>query len=200
LTTHVKLLLAALSVLLLVLFAACGGDDDDDSGDDAGNATATAADATQEDDGDEPAEETEPADDGDDGGDNESDDDGDGGSGTHACELLTPEEVSAAVGFEVGEGRDYLAVSSGTQCEWPFTDGGVIYGEVLAEGGADFYEAVTFGSDAEELDGIGDEALFDSLGLQVVDGDRYVAIQNLGPGEDPATSVALAQALLDAME
>jgi hypothetical protein len=185
-----RLTLAILSILALLLFVACGGDDDDDTGGDAADATTAATDAADDDDGDEPADETEPADEGDDGG----------GSATHTCDLLTPAEVSAAVGFEVGEGRDYLAVSAGTQCEWPVTEGGLIYGETLAEGGADFYESVTFGQEGETVEGLGDQSLFDDLGLQAVEGDKYVAIQNLGPGEEPATSAALAQALLDAME
>jgi hypothetical protein len=172
----------------LIALSACGGDDDDDTANDAGDEPTAAADAT---DGDaEPANETDHADedegegDGDEGDEDDGDDDD--ASGEHACDLLTAEEVSAAVGLEVGEGRDYLAAApDATQCEWMATDGGTVYAEVLTEGGQGYYEAVTFGIDdpdaafqAEEVEGIGDEAVFDDLGvLQVVDGDNYVSVQ-----------------------
>jgi hypothetical protein len=175
-------------LLLLFLLPACGGGDADTTGSD--NPTA-ASQTTVEDDGAD-QDPTAPS----------------GGAGDvgHTCDLITAAEVSAAVGFEVGEGGDYLATAPGaTQCEWP----GTVYAEVLTEGGRDWFESVHFGEPAfEEVDvpGLGDEALYsEGLGLlDAVSGDIYVAVQIIGArfaGIDALTAgTALVEAILAKLE
>ena len=122
----------------------------------------------------------------------------------HACDLITPEEVSAAVGFTVGPGRDYLAVARGaTQCEW--AGNGVVYAEVLTKGGESWFRAVHIPNSSlpeVEVPGLGDKAFYsnDQNTVDVVSGDRYVSVQIIGArsaGVDEQTAGAnLATAIL----
>ncbi len=122
----------------------------------------------------------------------------------HVCELITAEEVSAAVGFTVGNPRDYLAAAAGaTQCEWTGT--GVIYAAVLTKGGASYFKAVHIPNAAlpeVEIPGLGDKALYsqDMNTVDVVSGDTYISVQLIGVrsrGVDEQTAgAALAKAIL----
>lgn len=185
---HVKFFAVGLAVLVLLALVACGGDDDESGNDGDGQEPTASApadgDGNSGDDGEAPTEA--PDDDEPTGtpGDNDDDEnDGSGGQGDHTCNLLTPEEVSSAVGVEVGEGRDYLATAPGaTNCEWQSTEESVtVYAEVLTEGGRDYFDAVHLPDPAfeeEPVEGIGDEAIYSDLGvLDVVDGDTFVSVQ-----------------------
>lgn len=184
---HVKFFAVGLAALVLLALVACGGDDDDTSnGGDGQEPTASEPADGDDDGGDDGEEPTEAPDDGEPTDVAGDDDDGDGNGGQvdgHACDLVTPEDVSAAVGVEVGEGRDYLATAAdATNCEWQSTEEAVtVYAEVLLEGGRNWFEAVHFGEPAFEeqpVEGLGDEAIFSDLGvLDVVDGDTFISIQ-----------------------
>jgi len=168
-------LLAAIGLTLLLLLAACGGDDDDDAGDDGSDNGPTATEST--DNGDGGAEDTDAPEETD-----APEDTGNGGGSStdfHACDVLTKEEISEVVGYEVIDGVDYLAVSpQATQCEW----GPGVYIEVLTEGGPEFYEAVHFGQDVEPVDGVGDEAVWNDGLFEAIEDDNYVAVQLVGYG------------------
>jgi len=196
-------LVGVLGLTLLLLLAACGGDDDDDAGDDGSGNGATATEAT--DGGDDGGDQTDAPEDTEDSGD---DDDDGGDSGFHACDLMTSEEVSAIVGAEVGEGRDYLATGPGaTQCEWASEDSStVVYIEAMTEGGPDWYEAIHFPSgdpgDTEEVDGVGDEATWDTFldSLDAIEGDKFVAVQPLlffSEADDKTVAIELAKLALE---
>ena len=109
---------------------------------------------------------------------------GNQGSGTlvDACSLLTAQEVSEALAQEVAEGKPSLAGNAdASACEW---SGGSVSAilEVLTEGGAAWYESVNFGQDdepdKEPVEGIGDKAVFDDIGvLDVLEGDKMLSLQ-----------------------
>ena len=174
---HIKFFGAGLIALAMLAFAACGGDDDD-SGDGGDSQEPTASAPADGDDGSANGEEPTDA-----PGDDEGND-GNGGQVEHACDLLTPEEVAAAVGVEVGEGRDYLATAQGaTNCEWQSPEEVTVYMEVLPSGGRDYFDAIHIADsdpafEEEPVDGLGDEAIYSDLGvLDVVDGDGFVSVQ-----------------------
>jgi hypothetical protein len=104
------------------------------------------------------------------------------GASVEACSLLTAQEVSEALAQEVAEGKPSLATNANASaCEW---SGGSVSAilEVLTEGGAAWYESVNFGQDdepdKEPVEGIGDKAVFDDIGvLDVLEGDRMLSLQ-----------------------
>jgi hypothetical protein len=127
-------------VLALALAAGCSGDSDDSGADAPGSEDTTSA----------------------------SGDGGDGDSGGNACDLLTEDEVSAAVGVEVnaGQGADGPVATGGTQetCKWSSVDSPIdtatitIYSETSA---ADSVRDAD--PDAAPLEGVGDEAFVSSF-------------------------------------
>lgn len=201
-----KFACVGLAVLMALLFAACDGDDDDSG---AGTAQPTAAQQTDVANGD--GGDEEPTD----GANSEEptdapDDDGSADAG-HACDVLTPAEVSAAVGVEVGEGRDYLATAAdATNCEWQSADQTVtVYAEVLREGGQAWFDAVHVADDdpafeEQPVEGIGDEAIYSDLGvLDVVDGDTFVSVQIVvffSELEELSAAKGLAEAMLEKLD
>ena len=181
-----------LTVVSLALLCACGGGDDDDqvptvAAEDTVSGASQRGGATQRP-GASPSPSTSRT--------------------VHACDLITPEEVSAAVGFTVGPGRDYLAAARGaTQCEWagPGVVAPVVYAEVLTKGGENWFKAIHIPNAAlpeVEIPGLGDKAFYsnDLNTVDVVSGDRYISLQLIGArsaGVDEQTAgAALAQALL----
>jgi hypothetical protein len=100
------------------------------------------------------------------------------GASVEACSLLTAQEVSEALAQEVAEGKPSLATNANASaCEW---SGGSVSAilEVLTEGGAAWYESVNFGQEDEPIEGIGDKAGFDDIGvLDVVEADRMLSLQ-----------------------
>lgn len=184
----------SISVMTLVLLCACGGNDDDDVQVPTVAATrevttsATQNGTATQRPGSSPTPETTRS--------------------VHACELLTPEDVSAAVGFTVGAGRDYLAGARGaTQCEWAGT--GVVYAAVLTKGGEAWFKAVHIPNAAlpeVEVPGLGDKALYsnDQNTVDVVSGDTYISVQIIGArsaGVDEQTAGAnLAKAMLEKLK
>lgn len=191
-------LLAFLALSLLLLLAACGGDDDGTSGvDDDGGATTTQISNGDGDDDAQPSE-TENL-------DGDDDDDRGAPSDFHACDLFTGAEMSDLVGTQMNDGRDYLATADGaTNCLW---EGDIqVFVEVLLEGGQDWYDAVHFPGandpgDTEDVEGIGDVAIWDSfLGtLDTVDDDRFVAVQaitSFTDYDDKEVATEVAQAAL----
>lgn len=197
-------LLGAFGLTLLLFLAACGGGDDGDDGstdDAAGEPTATATTG-----GDDGGDETQEPEDTEDAGGDATGDGGD--SNFHACSLFTAAEVGAVLDAEVSEGRDYLATAPGaTQCTWETTDGSsAVFIEVLLDGGQDWFDAVHIEgdqlADIEELDGLGDVAVYDKFlnTVDVVDDDRFVSVQPVlffSDLDDKTVGVELAEMTLE---
>ena len=184
--------LIPLMIATLALVSACGGNDADDQvatvgAESTGSDGSPRAGATQRP-GSSPSPST--------------------SQSVHACDLITPEEVSAAVGFTVGPGRDYLAAARGaTQCEWagPGVVAPVVYAEVLTRGGESWFKAVHLPNataDEVQIAGLGDKAVFSDFlnTVDVISGDRYISVQLVGvrsAGVDEQTAgTALAEAIL----
>ncbi|HUF54246.1 MAG TPA: hypothetical protein VMR52_10795 [Dehalococcoidia bacterium] len=179
--TIARILALSLAALALLL-AACGGDDDDDGDAPAGTAPA-AVEVTADDDGDDP-----------------TNDNGDVIS--EACTLLTTDEISSALGGNVGEGAPGLPINpAASACQWTSTDSTVsLFIEVLSEGGRDWFENVQPGRETEPVEGIGDEATFDTIGvLEVIQGDVMVTVQPILPlseVDDRQAAISLAELVL----
>lgn len=170
---------------LVLVVAGCGGDDDSDGG--GGNGGSDAAQATNTPSGNSGGETPEAT---------ATDSEGGNDADFHACSLFTGAEMSEAIGAQVADGRDYLATAAkATNCVW---EGDVvIYIEVLLEDGPSWYDAIHIvdaEDDVEEVEGLGDEALWNEfLGtLDVIEGDRFISIQPLvGFSELDSKEVAL---------
>jgi hypothetical protein len=170
-------------VLFAVLLAGCGGDSDDDE-----NSVLTAT--------TNPDEVSETATSASDSGN--SDD-------FHACSLFTGQELGDLLGVEMTDGRDYLPTAAGaTNCTWE--GDAQVFVEVLLEDGQDWFDAIHIegvgAGDTEEIDGIGDVAVWDSfLGtLDVVDGERFISVQPLVSFtdlDDKEAAIAIAEATLE---
>jgi hypothetical protein len=179
---RIRRVLVPLLLVAAAALTACGGDDGDDpSAEDAPSATQDA---------------------GDDGGDDPAGD-------VAACDLLTPDEVEAAVGSPVKEGIQTSgpAVTGGdfSTCVWQSAD---------PENPADtatitIYENAAAadsvrGEDSQDLEGIGDQAFSDTVSsVWVYDGDKSFFAQwyIFGTMDDEGLeqSKALAQAAADAL-
>jgi hypothetical protein len=177
-------LLLPVSLLLTLLLAGCSGGDDDDAANDTDNGAATTDSSNDGGDDSETPDDSDSGedDDGNSGGDDEASD-------FHACSLFTGAELSEALGVQLSDGRDYLAVAAGaTNCTW---EGDIVlFVEVLLEGGEAWYDAIHVPGvgtgEAEEVEGVGDVALYDSFlnTLDVVDGDRFISVQSIGGTRD----------------
>lgn len=183
-------LILALTLALAAGFAACGGDDDDSGG---GGATRTATpDVTADGNGDDRSTQTDDA---------SGDDDSSGSLGFGVCSLLTEDEVSDALGADVsaGETLDYAPFFD---CRWE-TDSFDSVTVTVAE--RDVGESLyNFSNDeAEEVDGVGDEAQYYSdllSSLEVLEGDYYfsvsVSASELDGEQLKAVSVDLARKII----
>jgi hypothetical protein len=179
---RIRRVLVPVLLVAAAALTACGGDDGDDA------SAADTPSATQ--------------DAGDDGGDDPADD-------VAACDLLTPDEVEAAVGSPVKEGIQTSgpAVTGGdfSTCLWQSAD---------PENPADtatitIYENAAAadsvrGEDSQDLEGIGDQAFSDTVSsVWVYDGDKSFFAQwyIFGTMDDEGLeqSKALAQAAADAL-
>lgn len=147
-----SLLAALLAGLLLV--SACGGDDDDAGG---GATTQTQA-------ADGGAGETSTAD-----ADNGDEDDGEE---LNVCDLLSNEEVSAALGSEVSEPvrQDFPPFFS---CYWTAEEFDSLSVSVFSgsESEAEAYYELTAG--AQDVEGLGDRAQFSDFGTLEILAGRY---------------------------
>ena len=123
------------------------------------------------------------------------------GASVEACSLLTAQEVSEALAQEVAEGKPSLATNANASaCEW---SGGSVSAilEVLTQGGAAWYDSVNFGQEDEPVEGIGDKAGFDDIGvLDVLAGDKMLSLQIIlffSDVDELEAAKSLAQRVLD---
>jgi hypothetical protein len=181
----------SLTLALAIGFAACGGDDDDTAGRDTtrtANPGATAG--GNGDDDDRPTESADA------GGDDSS-----ANLGFGVCSLLTESEVSDALAADASEGEEF-AYDPFFDCRWQ-TDNFDSVTVTVAE--RDVGESLyNFSNDeAEEVDGVGDEAQYYSQllsSLEVLEGDHYfsvsVSASELDDGQLKAVSIDLARKIL----
>jgi len=176
----VPILLASVAAL-----TACGGDDSDDQA-----ADEPASEATQDQTGD---------------GGGDAGDSGD----VKACDLLTPDQVEAAVGSPVKDGipTSGPAITGGdfTTCVWQSADPEhpADTATITIYENADAADSVR-GEDSQDLEGIGDRAFSDSVSsVWVYDGEKSFFAQwyIFGTMDDEGLeqSKALAQAAADAL-
>ena len=179
---RIRRVLAPLLLVAAAALTACGGDDGDDS---SAEDTPSATQETGDDSGDDPEE------------------------NVVACDLLTADEVEAAVGSPVKEGIQTSgpAAIGGdfSTCVWQSADPDnpadtatiTIYQNAAA---ADSVR----GEDSQDLEGIGDQAFSDTVSsVWVYDGDKSFFAQwyIFGTMDDEGLeqSKALAQAAADAL-
>lgn len=171
-------LLLPLALLGAVLWTACGGDDDDDSG--GGTDTASTADPS------------------DGGSDATTTSDSGGGSSSggdlDVCSLVTPAQAAEILGEPVGEPEPgsagpFLYCSYMAAAEMSFTS--AQFGYFDQEFGEREFATMSgqLTADPEKIDGLGDEAVWDSAQVLVRIGDRvYSVIASDPDGDGPLTA------------
>jgi hypothetical protein len=159
--------LSCLVATLLLLAAACGDDDDSDDIDDVA-ATATDSESSETDTDDEEDEEETDATPEDDEEEDETDDAGDGGgvSDVGACDLLTEDEVSEAIGVDA-VATVFADTEAFRSCQYASTTGGVNV-TVTTGSAAEALVDAPGTEDWEEVDGLGESARWSGEPLNAI--------------------------------
>lgn len=184
-----RLLPATLAICLLLTAAACGGDDDAGSSDPASSGpVAEAPNGSQDDTAQAPAAEPETS----------ADEDG------AVCDLLTDDEIAAAVGFAVvDKTANTMALPT---CEWELDTSSVetanmpVFSMVLLPEDQYQFRADQSRERMTAVDGVGDEALMAFADIQdgmnmvqflALDGDHGVhLLPGVNEWDDPAAAEA----------
>lgn len=199
--------LAGVLAALLLVVMACG---DDDGGEEAGDGdngpTATldggdgGDDSGDGDDGDDAGDDgDEPTDDAGTGDDDDGSGDDDGGSGDNGftgevnpCDLLTVDEVSAALGQPVGEGG-LTDFDPFFECDWEGENFDSVNLSVYTDERDLVEQYFEVGNEeSEQIDGIGEKAYYDDSiipSLEILSGNTDILISLVADEDADARSI-----------
>ena len=122
---------------------------------------------------------------------------GSGGSADmNACSLLTPAQVSAAVGFSLTTATPKTIASGQDQCDYSSSSSSGVTVIIYQPGSGVSFNILTDGTSAtKSVSGVGDKAATDgTLEIDVQAGNRLIAVQS---GSD--NRIAVAKALVAAL-